>query len=266
LDRRTFLIAAAASVAALACSDGGADSSTSTSTTLAPTAPTTPTTLSTPTTGAPTTTPTTKAPAPAKFVDTGPHDRGRVALTFHTNGDLSLAQQLLDVFAARNVVVTAFIVGEWLEANPTWAKKLLDAGHELANHTYSHQTFYKLSPDAMRDEIVRCRDVITRLSGSPGAFFRPSGTDNGTDPPPGVVLEIAGESGYRSVLGYDVDSLDYTDPGADAVVTHTLATVGPGSIVSMHFGHPGTIAALPRILDGLDAKNLTPVTASKLLG
>jgi peptidoglycan/xylan/chitin deacetylase (PgdA/CDA1 family) len=265
LDRRTFLVAAAASVAALACSDGGADTSTSDSTTIAPTAPP-PTTLSTPTTGAPPTTPSTKPPAPAKFVDTGPHDRDRVALTFHTNGDLSLAQQLLDTLAARNVVITAFIVGEWLEANPTWAKKLLDAGHELANHTYSHPSFLRLPPDAMRDEIVRCRDVLVRLSGSPGAFFRPSGTDNGTDPPPDVALEVAGEAGYRTVLGYDVDPLDYNDPGADAVATRTLAAVGPGSIVSIHFGHPGTVAALPRILDGLDAKNLTPVTASKLLG
>ena len=67
------------------------------------------------------------------------------------------------------------------------------------------------------------------------------------------------------MLGFDVDPLDYTDPGADAVATRTLAQVGPGSIVSLHFGHPGTIAAMPRILDGLDAKKLTPVTASKLL-
>ncbi|MEX1008835.1 MAG: polysaccharide deacetylase family protein [Acidimicrobiia bacterium] len=246
MDRRTFLVAAAASIAALACSDGGGDTKASGSTTtVAPT--------------------TSKAAARARFVDTGPHDRDRVALTFHTNGDLSLAQQLLDVLTAREVFITSFVVGNWLDADPTWAKKLLDAGHELANHTYTHPSFSTLSPDAMRDEIVRCRDALARLSGSPGAFFRPSGTDDGTAAPPDVVLDLAREAGYRTVLGFDVDPLDYTDPGADAVATRTLARIGPGSIVSMHFGHPGTIAALPRILDGLDAKNLTPVTASKLL-
>jgi peptidoglycan/xylan/chitin deacetylase (PgdA/CDA1 family) len=117
----------------------------------------------------------------------------------------------------------------------------------------------------MLDEIVRCRDVLTRLTGSPGAFFRPSGTDDGTVAPSDVVLDLAGQAGYRTVLGFDVDPLDYDDPGADAVATRTLAQVGPGSIVSLHFGHPGTVAAMPRILDGLDAKKLTPVTASKLL-
>jgi peptidoglycan/xylan/chitin deacetylase (PgdA/CDA1 family) len=122
-----------------------------------------------------------------------------------------------------------------------------------------------LSRDAMLDEIVQCRDVLERLSGSPTAFFRPSGTDDGTTALPDVVLDVAGEAGYRTVLGFDVDPRDYTDPGANAVAQRTLDAVGPGSIVSLHFGHPGTIAAMPAILDGLKDKGLTPVHASQLL-
>ena len=124
--------------------------------------------------------------------------------------------------------MTSFIVGDWLDANPTWAKKITDAGHELANHTYTHPSFLTLSRDAMLDEIVRCRDVLERLSGSPAAFFRPSGTDDGTAALPDVVLDVAGEAGYRTVLGFDVDPHDYEDPGADAVAQRTLAAVGPG--------------------------------------
>ena len=202
----------------------------------------------------------------ATFVDTGPTNRDRVALTFHTNGSLDLAQQLLDVLSAHSVVMTSFVVGDWLDANPTWADKITNAGHELANHTYTHPSFLTLSRDAMLDEIVRCRDVLERLSGSPTKFFRPSGTDDGTAALPDVVLDVAGEAGYATVLGFDVDPHDYDDPGADAVVQRTLAAVAPGSIISLHFGHPGTIAALPAILDGLEEKNLTPVHASQLLG
>ncbi len=76
---------------------------------------------------------------------------------------------------------------------------------------------------------------------------------------------MAGEAGYRTVLGFDVDPHDYEDPGAAVVAQRTLAAVGPGSIVSLHFGHPGTIAAMPAILDGLVQKGLTPVHASQLL-
>jgi len=257
VDRRTFLLAGAAAIAAAACSGGeSASRAGTTTTTTSTTAPPPP---------APSATTTPPPPAPAAFVDTGPRTHDRVALTFHTNGDLGLAQQLLDTLASRDAVVTCFIVGNWLDANPSWAKKLQDAGHELANHTYTHPDFLSLSPDAMRDEVVRCRDVLTRLTGSPGAFFRPSGTDDGTATPPEIVLEVARDAGYATVLGFDVDPLDYQDPGADAVVQRTLATVGPGSIVSMHFGHPGTITAMPAVLDGLQRKGLVPVTASKLL-
>jgi peptidoglycan/xylan/chitin deacetylase (PgdA/CDA1 family) len=251
VDRRTFLFAAAAGVATVACSGGGSSDQSSRSTTTAPR-------------GSPSSAPTTTPPR-ATFVKSGPSAHNRVALTFHTNGDLGLAQQLLDIFTARGVVVTCFVVGNWLEANPTWAVKLTDAGHELANHTYTHPSFLSLSAEGMRDEIIRCRDVLTRLAGSPGAFFRPSGTDDGTASPPDVVLDMAGEAGYRTVLGFDLDTLDYRDPGPDVIVRRTADAVRAGSIVSMHFGHPGTIAAMPAILDGLRQKNLTPVHASQLL-
>ena len=117
----------------------------------------------------------------------------------------------------------------------------------------------------MLDEIVRCRDALARDAGSPGRFFRPSGTDDGTTAPPAVVLDVAAEAGYATVLGFDVDPFDYDDPGADAVVQRTLAAVRPGSIVSLHFGHPGTNAAMPALLDGLEERGLQPVTASNLL-
>ena len=258
VDRRTFLTAAAAAatgLVAIACSDGGSNAQANgTSTSAAPT------------TGPPATTGASNAARAATFVDTGPVNRDRVALTFHTNGSLDLAQQLLDVLSAHSAVMTSFVVGDWLDANPTWADKITNAGHELANHTYTHPSFLTLSRDAMLDEIVRCRDVLERLSGSPTRFFRPSGTDDGTAALPDVVLDVAGEAGYATVLGFDVDPHDYDDPGADAVVQRTLAAVAPGSIISLHFGHPGTIAALPAILDGLEEKNLTPVHASQLLG
>ena len=121
------------------------------------------------------------------------------------------------MLAAHGTVITAFVVGNWLDANPSWGKRLVDAGHEVANHTYTHPSFLALSRDAMLDEIVRCRDVLTRTAGTAGTFFRPSGTDDGTVAPPDAVLQVAAEAGYPTVLGFDVDPFDYQDPGADAV-------------------------------------------------
>jgi len=67
------------------------------------------------------------------------------------------------------------------------------------------------------------------------------------------------------VVSYDVDSLDFTDPGA-ATVRSKVATATGGSIVSMHFGHQDTVTALPEVLADLAARGLTPVTVSTLLG
>lgn len=218
-----------------------------------------------PTTGPPPTPP--PAPAgPAAWVTRGPATPGRVDLTFHTDGDLGLAGEILATLRRAGVPMTAFIVGQWLAANPDWAKRIADDGHELANHTYDHPVFAGLPPDAMRDQIVRTRDLLVRLSGSPGKPFRPSGTANGIDPPPAAALAAAGAAGYPVVLGYDIDPLDYQSPTAPVIAQRALAGVGPGSVISLHFGYPNTLVALPAILDGLRARQLTPVTASALLG
>ena len=99
--------------------------------------------------------------------------------------------------------------------------------YEFANHTYTHPTFGSLSREAMLDEVERCRDVLVRLTGGPGAAFRPSGTDDGTTSPGDQALSVAMEAGYATVLGYDVDPLDYQDPGAAAITQRTLAAVKP---------------------------------------
>lgn len=253
VPRRAFLTGAVVALGALAAACGGdTDSGDAATPTSAP--PTVPPTV-----------PPTAATAPARFVVSGPTARARVALTFHTNGDLGLADELLDVLDARHVRMTSFIVGEWLDANPDMAKRIADGGHEFANHTYTHPSFLALDRNAQVVEVVRCRDVLERLTGGPGVAFRTSGTDDGTASPGEQVLGVASEAGYTTVLGFDVDPLDYQDPGAAAVTERTLAAVRPGSIVSLHFGHPGTVQALPAILDGLDQRNLAPVTVSTLL-
>lgn len=257
LNRRAFLAAAGVAAAAAvlsACGGGGGDSAAPATSRGGSTLPSSTTLGVTATT----------VPA-AQFVSSGPPNAKQAALTFHTDGDLARAQQLLDALAAGKAKATCFIVGSWLDQNRSWAQKIAGAGHELANHTYSHMTFASLSPADMLSEIERCRDLLVQLTGSGGTFFRPSGTDDGITSPSPAELAAATQASYRYVLGYDVDPLDYRDPGADAVASRVLDVVKPGSIVSLHFNHPGTIAALPTILTGLQQRGLEPVTASTLL-
>lgn len=191
----------------------------------------------------------------------GPRQAPRVALTFHGAGDPGLATQLLAEAERVGAALTVLAVGTWLAAEPAMARRILDGGHELGNHTWSHQIINRLGAAAAQAEISRCADILTRLTGGPGRWFRPSGATRATP----LVLRLAGAAGYRTSLSFDVDPLDYADPGARAVATRVAAAVRPGSIVSLHLGHPGTVAALPAILDDLRGKGLAAVTVSQLL-
>jgi peptidoglycan/xylan/chitin deacetylase (PgdA/CDA1 family) len=203
---------------------------------------------------------------PAAAVAHGPRDRPQVALTFHlgphlARDDLRLAHQLLADARRLGAPITVFAVGQWLAQHADLVPLILQDGNELDNHTFTHPTLPGLPAGRVAAEITGCRDVLARLAPTEGRYFRPSGTSSATP----LILAEAGAAGYRTVVDFDVDPLDYADPGADAVVGRAKAGIRPGSIVSLHFGHPGTVAALPRIIGNLRAGGLTPVLLRDLL-
>jgi peptidoglycan/xylan/chitin deacetylase (PgdA/CDA1 family) len=184
-----------------------------------------------------------------------------VALTFHGSGDHGLGLQLLDAAAAAKAPITVFAVGQWLEQQPDMARRILDGGHELANHTYTHPALGHVDRSGVATEIRKCRDVLARLSGNGGRWFRPSGIDKPTD----LMLQEAGAAGYGVSVGFDLDPHDYQDPGSAAVLSRVRAALQPGSIVSLHFGHAGTVAAFPGIVSAIRDRGLEPVLVSDLL-
>lgn len=245
LSRRAFLLGIPAALLG-ACSRGGAPAA-------RPAPPTT----------APAAVAATAPPPPATaaFVRRGPATRPVVALTFHGSGDPALLDDLLAVAAAHRAPLTVFAVGQWLDANPPIARRILAGGHELANHTYTHPPLARAGADQARQEAARCRDALVRHAGEPGRWFRPSGVEV----PGAAILGAAAAAGYATVVGYDVDPRDYQDPGAAAVRSRVAAGLAPGAIVSLHTGHRGTVDALGGILDDAAARGLRPVTVSELL-
>jgi peptidoglycan/xylan/chitin deacetylase (PgdA/CDA1 family) len=191
----------------------------------------------------------------------GPRTGGRVALTFHGQGDPAIARAVLAEAERAGARVTVLAVGTWLDAYPALARRVLDGGHDLGNHTLHHRSVNAMSETDAYAEITGCADRIRRLTGSIGTWFRPSRTQTATP----LVARLAQRAGYPHVLSYDVDSLDYTSPGAAAVVANVSSAARAGSVVSLHFGYRDTIAALPPLLDHLDRRGLTAVTCTELL-
>lgn len=288
--RRQLLLGGAtllAGVASAACTDAGSTTGATSSTGASPT-------TSPPTTSIPVVTsasaqpaPTTAQPSPATtvaiaeptsvvastaapqvvsgpaiYVTSGPPEGNMVALTFHLGGDPALVGELLDLLKTSGVTSTLFAIGDWLTTNPALGHRAVDDGHELGNHTKSHKSMLKLSRADVHAEIVGGGEALIPFIGSIGKWFRPSGTDV----PSAVILEEAGAAGYAVSVGYDIDSRDYQEPGAAAVVARVKKQLHAGAIVSLHFGHRDTIDALPQILDLLTANGLTNTTVTGLLG
>ena len=191
----------------------------------------------------------------------GPRTRARVALTFHGQGEPALAEALLTTAERHGAHLTVLAVGTWLDQHPGLAHRILDAGHDLGNHTQRHISVNDLPEAEARKEITDCADRLSRLTGSIGTWFRPSRSPTASP----LVTRLAQRAGYPHVLSYDVDSLDYTSPGAAAVTRKVLSEVREGSVVSLHFGYEDTVAALPDVLKELDRRGLRAVTTTELL-
>ena len=191
----------------------------------------------------------------------GPRDRQQVALTFHGQGDPALATAILEAAEQHGAKVTVLAVGTWLDEQPQMARRILDGGHELGNHTQNHLDISSMSADQAYDEISDCADRLKELTGSIGRWFRPSAAQYAN----AMVKEQARKVGYEHCLSFGLDPRDYTDPGADVVQRRILASIRAGSVVALHMGHQGTVDTLPNLLDALGQRGLTAVTASELL-
>lgn len=191
----------------------------------------------------------------------GSRSKKQVALTFHGAGDLALANEILAITKDSKTPITVMAVGSWLHANPTIGKTILAGGHDLGNHTYNHKAMLHLNLKQAQDEIEKGKAALTTSVGSSQKYFRPSGTPKSNS----IIRKAALLAGYTNCITYDVDTLDYQDPKALAIISNCMKSVKNGSIVSLHLGHKNTVSALPKLITELHSAGLQPVTVSTLL-
>jgi peptidoglycan/xylan/chitin deacetylase (PgdA/CDA1 family) len=188
-----------------------------------------------------------------------------VALSFDDGPQAGpVLDTLLAVLAARHAHATFFVIGSELAAHPEIAARLLAAGHELGNHTWTHPHLDSLPMDSVRIQLART-DSLLRALGVKGRIL--------VRPPFGalsdaVVAEL--KRRHRVVPLFDVDpSYDFPGMAApDSIVDKTLLWLGPGSILVVHpwYGNDGpALAILPGILERLERFGYRVVTISELL-
>ena len=189
------------------------------------------------------------------------NDEMKIALTFDDGPHPALTKRILEILAKYDVKATFFMVGVNVENYPDAARAVLEAGHEIGNHTYSHRILKQLSPQEIDDEIGRCEDVLEELCEYRPHLFRPP--EGALSP---LVEADADQNDYSLIL-WSLDTRDWEDKNADHIAQKVLEKVKSGDIILMHdyIGHGSrTPEALEMLLPKLLSRGFKPVTVSQL--
>ena len=179
-------------------------------------------------------------------------DKNEVWLTID-DGPTDDTSALLDALESRQVKATFFVKGNLAAAHPDRVQAILEHGHTIGNHTFSHPSgsFWCLGPAAIAAEIDRCAATIPATP-----WFRaPVGMKN-----PFVHPALA-RRGLR-LVGWSVRGFDATRDAEDSVSSRIVDRVRGGSIVVMHQGRPWSVRTIGRVVDELQRRGHAFVTPS----
>lgn len=190
-----------------------------------------------------------------------PSEKKLVALTFDDGPHPTHTPQVLEILQREKVKGTFFVVGQQVNQYPELAQQIVQRGHTIANHTWTHPT-HPHSPEAAAKEINRSQALLQEVTGASSRLFRPPGGHLNN----GLAARAAGTQ--YTVVMWSADPRDWV-PGksAQAITQEVLAKTQPGGIVLLHDGggdRSETVQALPAIIKGLRDKGYTLVTLPEL--
>ncbi len=189
----------------------------------------------------------------------GNEDLKEIALTFDDGPRPEIVRGMLNTLGQHGVRATFFVVGSQVEAHPAIVRRMMDEGHEVANHTYSHPRLAGMDAAAIKAEMAACDRAVMKATGAQTNLFRPPGMRYDD-----TVIRAAQDLGYVTVH-WNVAAQDYQPLPPSLIARKVLTNVRPGSVILLH-SHPDTASALPEILAKLKADGYRFVTVSQMLG
>lgn len=183
-----------------------------------------------------------------------------VAITFDDGPHPKNTPRLLDLLKERGVKATFYVIGQNVSQYPDIARRIVEEGHEIGNHSYTHPSLPKLSAARLAEEITKSNDAIQQATGVlPTTMRPPYGAINA------AITKRLNEEYQLPVILWTVDPLDWKIRKATHVSNHILQNTSAGAIILAHDIHPSTIDAMPAAIDGLLGKGFQFVTVSELI-
>lgn len=199
----------------------------------------------------------------------GSRDSLKVALSFDDGPHPIYTPKILDILKKYDVKATFFVVSENVQKYPQIAKRIVEEGHDIGNHSFNHANFLLYKKRTLKKNIMKANVIISEITGIIPQLFRP---------PRGIynkaVLDLCEGLGIKVVL-WSLSSLDWRGTSVAKMKKRILDKVKGGDIILFHDGgnifykkkvnHENTIKALPLIIEKLFKKGFEIIPCSELL-
>ncbi|MCA2243406.1 MULTISPECIES: polysaccharide deacetylase family protein [Mycobacteriaceae] len=183
-----------------------------------------------------------------------------IALTFD-DGPSPFTDRLLKVLSDRGAKATFFLIGNKVAADPSAARRIADAGMEVAGHTWEHPNMSTVAVGDIPAQLRKATEAIAAATGRAPTLYRPAGGLSS----PSVHAEAA-RQGLAEIL-WDVIPFDWINDSNLAATTYMLKTqIKPGSVVLLHDTYSSTVDVVCQFLPVLIVNGYHMVTVSHLLG
>lgn len=181
-----------------------------------------------------------------------------IALSFD-DGPTEETLKILDVLDRYRVKAGFFCIGKSIEENPEIFKEIINRGHMVGNHTYSHtRKMGFLSSKTIKNEIDKCNAVVEKLTGMKLLLFRPPfGIIN---PKTQKALKMTG----HKVIGWSVRSYDAILNSEDYVLKRITRNLKTGDVILLHDNNPQTVSILEQLLIFLETNHYKAIRPDNL--
>lgn len=191
-------------------------------------------------------------------------DEKVVALTFD-DGPTEQTGKILRILEEAGIKATFFVNGNHIEQHFEEAKKIVESGHELGNHTYSHQRMIFKSPSFIEEEIEKTDELIRQAGYTGDIHFRPP---NGKKL---LFLPYYLSKHNRKTIMWNMEPDSYPELAADSekIIAYVTENIEPGSIILLHVMFDNekreSLESIKGIVSALKEKGYSFKTVSELI-
>jgi peptidoglycan-N-acetylmuramic acid deacetylase len=185
----------------------------------------------------------------------GSPDEKTVYLTFDNGYENGYTDKILDVLKKEKVPATFFVTGHYLESAPDLVKRMVEEGHIVGNHSWSHPDFTQLTDERIVQELDKVKEKTKELTGQKEMLF--------VRPPRGILsertLKVSREAGYIHVL-WSLAFVDWkTDQqqGWQYAYNEIMKQIHPGAVILLHTVSKDNADALEKAIVDIKKRGYT---------